>query len=87
MHFLLGCRRRPAEGTANPRGGDNPYVSPEGYNIIDVKFTGRFLHSLPRPCRLCCRYINMLLIYFQSAVQPVQMALSCLEKMRLMRTS
>jgi ribose 5-phosphate isomerase A len=38
----LGCRRRPTSGTANPRGGDDPYVSPEGHNIIDVKFEGTF---------------------------------------------
>ncbi|KAF8071139.1 RPI4 [Scenedesmus sp. PABB004] len=30
--------RRPASGVANPRGGDNPYVSPEGHHIVDVRF-------------------------------------------------
>ncbi len=30
------------EGTANARGGDDPYVSPEGHNIIDVVFEGTF---------------------------------------------
>lgn len=25
-------------GTSNPRGGDNPYVSPEGHNIVDIRF-------------------------------------------------
>ncbi|GAX75501.1 hypothetical protein CEUSTIGMA_g2944.t1 [Chlamydomonas eustigma] len=34
--------RRPMAGTANPRGGDNPYVSPEGHNIVDVRFEGSF---------------------------------------------
>jgi ribose 5-phosphate isomerase A len=29
-------------GTANPRGGDNPYMSPEGHYIVDVKFEGSF---------------------------------------------
>jgi ribose 5-phosphate isomerase A len=23
---------------ANPRGGDNPYVIPDGHNIVDVRF-------------------------------------------------
>mmetsp|Transcript_14440 Transcript_14440/g.31279 ORF Transcript_14440/g.31279 Transcript_14440/m.31279 type:complete len:294 (+) Transcript_14440:62-943(+) len=32
--------RRPATGTATPRGGDNPYLSPEGHHIIDVRFEG-----------------------------------------------
>ncbi|CAD7699167.1 unnamed protein product [Ostreobium quekettii] len=32
--------RRPTEGTANPRGGNNPYLSPEGHNIIDIRFDG-----------------------------------------------
>ena len=31
-------RRRPVQGPANARGGDNPYVSPEGHNIVDIKF-------------------------------------------------
>ncbi len=35
---MCWCRRRPSSGTDNPRGGDNPYVSPEGHNIVDVKF-------------------------------------------------
>ena len=30
-------------GSANARGGDNPYVSPEGYNIVDVRFEGNFV--------------------------------------------
>ncbi|KAF6254707.1 ribose-5 phosphate isomerase-related protein [Scenedesmus sp. NREL 46B-D3] len=30
--------RRPASGVANPRGGDNPYMSPDGHNIVDVRF-------------------------------------------------
>ena len=30
-------------GEANPRGGDTPYVSPEGHNIVDVKFEGNFV--------------------------------------------
>lgn len=30
--------RRPMFGTANPRGGDNPYVSPDGHNIVDIRF-------------------------------------------------
>lgn len=30
--------RRPAVGTANPLGGENPYVSPEGHSIVDVRF-------------------------------------------------
>lgn len=34
----LHCRRRPASGTANPRGGNNPYLSPEGHNILDIRF-------------------------------------------------
>ena len=29
-------------GEANARGGDNPYVSPEGHNIVDVRFEGTF---------------------------------------------
>jgi hypothetical protein len=23
---------------ANPRGGENPYLSPDGHNIVDVRF-------------------------------------------------
>ncbi len=23
---------------AGPRGGDNPYVTPEGHNILDIRF-------------------------------------------------
>lgn len=34
----LCCRRRPASGVANPRGGENPYMSPDGCNIVDVRF-------------------------------------------------
>eukprot|EP00775_Hariotina_reticulata_P012939 gene12939-13067_t len=30
--------RRPAAGVANPRGGETPYVSPEGHTIVDVRF-------------------------------------------------
>ncbi|WIA32116.1 hypothetical protein OEZ86_002967 [Tetradesmus obliquus] len=30
--------RRPASGVANPRGGENPYMSPDGCNIVDVRF-------------------------------------------------
>ncbi len=26
------------ERNANARGGDHPYVSPEGHNIVDIKF-------------------------------------------------
>ncbi|KAK9809023.1 hypothetical protein WJX72_008086 [[Myrmecia] bisecta] len=33
--------RRPRSGTANPRGGDMPYISPEGHNLLDVRFAGR----------------------------------------------
>jgi hypothetical protein len=32
-------RRRPSEGTANPRGGPNPFVSEDGaYTLVDVRF-------------------------------------------------
>jgi ribose 5-phosphate isomerase A len=24
--------------SSNPRGGDNPYVSPEGHTIVDIRF-------------------------------------------------
>lgn len=30
--------RRPTSGTANPRGGNDPYISEEGHNILDVRF-------------------------------------------------
>eukprot|EP01025_Chloroclados_australasicus_P040765 TRINITY_DN4274_c1_g1_i2.p1 TRINITY_DN4274_c1_g1~~TRINITY_DN4274_c1_g1_i2.p1 ORF type:complete len:315 (-),score=45.09 TRINITY_DN4274_c1_g1_i2:263-1162(-) len=30
--------RRAFSGTSNPRGGDNPYISPEGHNILDIRF-------------------------------------------------
>jgi ribose 5-phosphate isomerase A len=36
------CRRRAAVGTANPRGGDFPYISEEGFNIVDIRFDGTF---------------------------------------------
>jgi hypothetical protein len=32
------CRRRPTSGTANPRGGKDPYISPDGHNICDIRF-------------------------------------------------
>lgn len=37
------CRRRPVDSSAkdaklSPTGGDFPYVSTEGYNIVDVRF-------------------------------------------------
>eukprot|EP00798_Chlamydomonas_sp_ICE-L_P014079 gene14079-20028_t len=38
----LNCRRRPAEGRAPPQGGDNPYLSAEGHNLVDVIFDGSF---------------------------------------------
>lgn len=44
IHMLLKrshavCfRRRPSSGVANPRGGDFPYVSEEGHNILEVRF-------------------------------------------------
>ncbi len=31
-------RRRPTSGTANPRGGDNPYRSSNNEHILDIKF-------------------------------------------------
>jgi len=31
-------RRRPVSGQAPPTGGEYPYVSQEGHNIIDVRF-------------------------------------------------
>lgn len=30
--------RRPTSGTANPRGGKDPYISPDGHNICDIRF-------------------------------------------------
>ena len=43
------CRRRPVDSNAkdaklSPSGGDYPYVSPEGYNIVDIRFCAL------RPC-------------------------------------
>jgi hypothetical protein len=35
---LPSCRRRPTAGVANPRGGDRPYLSPEGCHVVDVRF-------------------------------------------------
>jgi hypothetical protein len=32
------CRRRPTSGSANPRGGQAPYISPDGHNICDIRF-------------------------------------------------
>eukprot|EP00210_Caulerpa_lentillifera_P009377 g8939.t1 len=32
--------RRPVSGQAGPTGGPTPYISPEGHNIIDVRFNG-----------------------------------------------
>jgi len=32
--------RRPMSGTADPRGGPDPYVSRDGHNIIDIRFDG-----------------------------------------------
>lgn len=56
--------RRPAEGTANPRGGHNPYVSPDGdHAIVDLRFyEGLKLFGEPEKVRgagetfavLCC---------------------------------
>eukprot|EP00197_Chlamydomonas_leiostraca_P002409 CAMPEP_0202859272 /NCGR_PEP_ID=MMETSP1391-20130828/1462_1 /ASSEMBLY_ACC=CAM_ASM_000867 /TAXON_ID=1034604 /ORGANISM="Chlamydomonas leiostraca, Strain SAG 11-49" /LENGTH=301 /DNA_ID=CAMNT_0049538295 /DNA_START=28 /DNA_END=931 /DNA_ORIENTATION=+ len=36
--------RRAVPGTPNPnpRGGDNPYTSPEGHHLLDLKFEGGF---------------------------------------------
>ena len=31
-------RRRPASGTANPRGGSDPYLSSNNENILDIRF-------------------------------------------------
>lgn len=30
--------RRSLDETASPRGGSNPYVSPDGHNILDIRF-------------------------------------------------
>lgn len=40
MLCVLSCppRRRPSSGTANPRGGKDPYISPDGHNICDIRF-------------------------------------------------
>lgn len=39
MYILhMHCRRRPMSGTANPRGGKDPYISPEGHTICDIRF-------------------------------------------------
>lgn len=38
LWLLMRCRRRPTSGTANPRGGKDPYVSPDGHNICDARF-------------------------------------------------
>ena len=32
------CRRRPSSGTANPRGGSDPYLSSNNEHILDIKF-------------------------------------------------
>lgn len=32
------CRRRPTSGTANPRGGSDPYLSSNNEHILDIKF-------------------------------------------------
>jgi ribose 5-phosphate isomerase A len=37
-HSSQCCRRRPSSGTANPRGGKDPYISPDGHNICDIRF-------------------------------------------------
>ncbi|KAK9797419.1 hypothetical protein WJX73_009251 [Symbiochloris irregularis] len=34
--------RRSSEGPANPRGGEHPYTSPEGHQLLDIKFDGGF---------------------------------------------
>ena len=35
---MYGHRRRSLSPSANPRGGEQPYISLEGHNIIDVRF-------------------------------------------------
>jgi ribose 5-phosphate isomerase A len=34
--------RRPMSGTADPSGGDRPYISPEGHTIVDLVFEDGF---------------------------------------------
>lgn len=42
MHTVTQWRRSESD-RANPRGGDDPYISPEGHNIIDIRFMDRLL--------------------------------------------
>lgn len=48
-------RRRPTTGNANPRGGKDPYVSPDGHNICDVRFYEQLkLFGEDAPVSLVC---------------------------------
>ena len=54
-------RRRSTEEGAGPRGGDSPYVSPEGHALIDIRFceaaaSAAFFMIL---ARLCCAWRGM----------------------------
>lgn len=47
-------RRRPSEGTADPRGGDYPFISEDGNTIVDVRFyEGLKLFGEDETVRLC----------------------------------
>lgn len=56
-------RRRPAEGTSNPRGGDNPYVSEDGgHTIVDIRFYEGFkLFGEAEPVRVISRSRDLLI--------------------------
>ena len=45
-------RRRPTSGTANPRGGSDPYLSSSNEHILDIKFES----SLRLDGRESCSY-------------------------------
>ena len=50
--FPLMRRRRPTSGTANPRGGSDPYLSSNNEHILDIKFES----SLRLDGRESCSY-------------------------------
>ena len=53
--------RRPAQGTANPLGGRNPYISPEGHTIVDIRFLNAFTQEIgvfPDPVATMAQWIQ-----------------------------
>lgn len=69
MFLWVEVWRRSQDETATPRGGSNPYTSPDGHNILDIRFCKssciRSLHSL---LIIAIQSFDIILIHFKDSI-------------------